>query len=39
MQGSYGHGKHGKVLKLTNGYFQALKSPGKNIIPKALEKS
>jgi len=30
-QGSYGHGKPGKVMEFVNGYFQVWKSHGKKI--------
>jgi len=37
-QGSYGHGKPGKVMAFLNGYFQAWKSHGKNLNHKSFGK-
>jgi len=38
LQGSYGHGKPGKVMEFLNCYFQAWKSQGKNLNHKSLGK-
>jgi len=38
MQGSYGHGKPGKVMEFYNGNFQAWKSHGKNLNHKRFGK-
>jgi len=38
VQGSYGHGKPGKVMDFLNGYFQAWKSHGKNLNHKSFGK-
>jgi len=38
LQGSYGHGKPGKVMELKNGHFQAWKSQGKNLNHKSFGK-